>query len=121
MHRTRKLFHRHLHGAGRGCGCFFGNGDGELAFLGSRLEGGRIGVIGEGEAADEAAIEPLNPVKMLVLFFLLLFAVSLNCEYIIVNGDLDVFFSHTGNVGFDQVLTVILTDINPGMPITHSQ
>jgi hypothetical protein len=59
--------------------------------------------------------------KVLVLLFLLLFAFALNCEYIIVNGDLDVFFSHTGNVGLDQVLTVILTDINPGMPITDSQ
>ena len=57
---------------------------------------------------------------MLVLFFLLLFAFALNCEYIIVNGYLDVFFGHTGYVSLDQILTVILTDINPGMPITHS-
>jgi hypothetical protein len=82
---------------------------------------GDASVIGEGEAADEAAIETLNTMKMLVLLFLLLFALSLNCDYIIVNGYLDVFFGHSRNVGLDQVLTVILTDINPGMPITHSQ
>src|SRR6266403_1970756 len=78
-----------------------------------------VRIVGQGEAANEAAVGAFN--AMVAFVFLFEFALPGNGEYSILYRHFDVFFLYRRQFGFDDVLLVVFGDIGNGRPVGEGE
>ena len=79
----------------------------------------RVRIVGQSEAANEAAVGSFDP--MVALVFLFEFAFTGNSEHSILDCDLDVAFFYCRQLGFNNVFLIVFGNIGDRRPVGDSE
>src|SRR6266478_2563089 len=78
-----------------------------------------VRIVGQGEAANEAAEGAFN--AMVAFVFLFEFALTGNGEHSILDCDFDVFFLYRRQFSFNDVLFIVFGDVGKGRPVGEGE
>src|SRR5437868_638135 len=79
----------------------------------------RVRVVGQGEAANEAAIGAFD--AMVALVFLFEFALAGNGEHSVLDCDFDVLFLYGRQLGFNDIFLIVFGNVGDGRPVRDSK
>ena len=84
-----------------------------------RLDSFCVRIVGQGEAANEAAVGSFN--AMVAFVFLFELALTGDGEHSVLDRDFDVVFLYSRQLGLNDVFLVVFGDIGNGLPIGQSE
>src|ERR1019366_2754247 len=94
-----------------------GNVHAEDAILAVTADSIDVHVLGQREAAFEAAVEAFHAMEFLVLVLLLLLAFALDRNHSVINSDLHILLLYGGQLRPDDVLLVGLANVRRRCPV----
>src|ERR1700738_85292 len=77
----------------------------------------RVDSVGQGDGAIEAAVAAFGATNAAALLLELVFALTLEDEFVAVYLDVDIFGFESGDLGADDVLVVALRDLDCRYPV----